>query len=97
MALLIDAIRDSVACERNATKRHRIDGYPCLVCGRPCSDNGKARWFYVHEGGAVIVTDAEYTALEVTQPGAGCGAYPVGPDCYRKHKTALAPYLAKES
>lgn len=68
------------------------DGYmPCIVCGRAVS-MAKEHWMvYVHGGGHTAVTDEEYEEMEVTQPGAGLGGYPIGPDCLRRN-VDLKPY-----
>ena len=89
-------IRDSAATERNRKRYGQSSGYPCLVCGKPCKDDGKAVWVYLHDGGGTIVTADEYEARNAAgHDDEQLGAYPIGPDCYRKHKAVLAPYVQR--
>lgn len=79
--------------ERN---RDRPDGKHgrCLLCEAPVNNERAAKWFYLHRGGAALVTEAEAAALnETDERAADCGYHPIGPECYRKHKDVLAPYV----
>lgn len=68
---------------------------PCLLCGRPVKNEAKTtKWFLVHHGGSHIVTEARYEELNAAgRGGAQLGLQPIGPECYRQHKSLLEPYL----
>jgi len=86
-------IYDADAHERN---QHKVKGdeVPCLVCGKGCKDNGKAVWVHLHEGGSVIVDEEEADRLNAEgHSNADLGGYPIGPDCYKKHKAKLQPFV----
>jgi hypothetical protein len=71
------------------------DGYePCMVCGKAVNTN-KSHWRSLfHCGGATAVTEEEYGRLEITDPGAGMGSYPVGPTCL-KENPELKAYVVR--
>jgi hypothetical protein len=88
---------NDAAQERN---RDRVkDGeYPCLLCGKGCTQNGKAYSFLLGGGGVRVLTEEEYTRQEAIAQATGedqglMGTYPIGPECYRKHRAALQPYV----
>ena len=88
-----DLTASQATVERN---RARPDGEygRCLLCEAPVNDRSKAKWFYLHRGGSAIVTEAEAAALnETDERSADCGYHPIGPECFRKHKALLAPYV----
>ena len=96
----VSEIEDTTAKERNG-RRHGNGvgqgGYPCLVCGKPCTDDGKAVWVWLHEGGSVLVDREEGERLNREGRGAAdLGGYPIGPDCFRKHRAKLAPFVGTE-
>jgi hypothetical protein len=84
---------DGAAWERNS--KRQPGHYPrCQVCNLPVKDDTKAKYVWVHHGGGFIVTQEEGEALNKTsEANADCGGQPVGPECARKHKAVLAPYL----
>lgn len=67
-------------------------GYePCLCCGKwIIVGNCGVKWFHIHNGGASIVTEAEAAKMDEASD---LGCYPIGPDCYRKFKKLLKPYI----
>jgi hypothetical protein len=71
------------------------DESPCLICGRGIKRGTKALWVHLHDGGSSIVTEAEAAERNAKgEAGGDMGAYPIGPDCYRRNRDALAPYVA---
>ena len=92
-SLDVNEIHDAAAHARNERKQHKINGYPCLVCGAPCANDGKAVWVWLHEGGATIVDREEGERLNADGDHGDMGAYPIGPNCYRKYKKLLQPFV----
>lgn len=81
------------AMERNR-KRDRDpwrEGFagPCILCNAPVK-NGSGVMVHLHCGGGSLVTEEEAKTLD---PAADLGGYPIGPECYRRHKAALQPYV----
>lgn len=71
---------------------------PCAICSRPVKE-GSGVMVHLHGGGGTVVTEAEAQAGmtaegETLNPNADLGGYPIGPECYRKNKAALKPYVA---
>ena len=62
---------------------------PCAVCGKPIRDGAWPYAVHIHNGGDVIVTEAEAKTLD---PAADLGGYPLGRDCLRNHPELL-PYV----
>lgn len=76
--------------------RRQFDGIcgRCILCDAPIRTAERCKYVRVHDGGMSIVTEAEAEARNLAgKGGADCGAQPIGPECYRKHKIALAPYM----
>jgi len=91
--LHISEIRDEAAHQRNA---HKLKGHetPCIVCGKGCTTSGNAVWVWMHEGGSYLVDGEEGERLNAEgHSNADLGAQPVGPDCYKKHKAKLQPFV----
>ncbi len=83
------AIR-SAAYSKNSEACREDD--QCCVCGKGIKEGKAAGWLHVHDGGASVVTEAEAE----TMPEAGdMGMQPIGADCLRKHKAALAAFVTK--
>lgn len=71
------------------------DGHePCTACGRAINVDQPHWRVYIHDGGDIIVTEAEYDEWETARSGAGLGTYPIGPDCLRKH-SEVKPYAIR--
>jgi len=83
---------DPATYDRN---RDRVKGnqYPCLICGKGCDmDSPRVKKVWLHGGGDTIITSQE-DADELGGPAADLGTYPIGPDCYKKHKDVLEPFV----
>lgn len=97
----ITNLRNTDAIERNRKRDPWRDGFagPCLLCGAPVRD-GSGVMVHLHMGGGTIVTESEAREWEAqcaADPDRGCdsgnlGGYPIGPECYRKHKAVIKPY-----
>lgn len=76
--------------ERPQQAASKVDGYPCVVCGKRIA---RPRWMvHLHKGGSHIVTAAEAAELNAAgHEGGDMGAYPLGTDCLRRHPR-LKPY-----
>lgn len=59
------------------------DEAPCLLCQRP-----------VKRGRGVMVGLSADQSV-IVKPENSTSFFPIGPECYRKHKEALAPFVAK--
>ena len=85
----------SVPHHPNYHKNHRgmmPDGcLPCVVCGKPIKMATARYTVHLHDGGVVLVTEAEAVTMD---PGADLGCYPIGADCLRSHPE-LRPYVTK--
>jgi hypothetical protein len=68
-----------------------ITVWHCFICDMPIADELRAVWVRIGEGGSHVVTDAEAEA----NPAGDMYSYPIGPECFRKHKAGLAPYAVK--
>lgn len=64
---------------------------PCIVCGKGIKNLNKAKWLNTVFGSEAI-TPAE--AAQFT-PGELSGAFPIGPDCLRRHPE-LRPYTDRK-
>jgi hypothetical protein len=62
---------------------------PCLLCGKPVKT--PRYWLHEHEGGGVVVTEAEAATLDEQSD---MGMWPIGADCLKKHPD-LRPYIQK--
>ena len=88
--------------ERNQRRDPHRDGFagPCLACDAPVKE-GSGVMVHLHMGGGTIVTEVEARAWEAecaadktrTCDSGDLGGYPIGPECYRKHKAKLKPYV----
>lgn len=100
----VASLRNEVAAARNERRRNAAwnDGFagPCLLCDAPVKE-GSGVMVRLHMGGGTIVTQEEALAWEAkcaADPDRTCdsgdlGGYPIGPECYRKHKAVLKPYV----
>jgi hypothetical protein len=71
---------------------------PCLICGQDVKDGSKHYEAYMHDGGALLVTSAEYgagvtTDGEALEPGGAMGCQPIGLACYKHNAAKLAGYV----
>jgi hypothetical protein len=55
---------------------------PCVVCGKPIKMDTARYTVHLHDGGSVLVTEAEAATMD---PSADLGCYPIGADCLRRH------------
>ena len=89
-----DLSADKATQDRNWSRPMGKHGR-CLLCYAPVNNERTVRWFHLHEGGVAIVTEVEADKLNAEgRESWDCGAYPIGPECYRKHKAVLAPYVS---
>lgn len=63
---------------------------PCVVCGRGIQPGREAGWVRVDMGQNVFVAHG----AGVPEAAEG-GGWPVGAECLRKYRAALAPYLGE--
>lgn len=66
----------------------RGDDWPCVICGRPIKNKNTAKWITVIQGGSSFGPQDS----DPNHPGF-MGGFPIGPDCYRRHKTELDKFL----
>ena len=90
----LDIYEAGLVSENRGAQERKIKGnqMPCLLCGRGVGDGFKAKWFWLHGGGGILITTKQ-DAEDLGGGAADLGAYPVGPDCYRRHKTILKPFV----
>lgn len=94
-SLEVSEVEDRDRIEFNQRKyAYGMDGYPCLICGAPVREGGTGHAFWYAGGGTTIVTEAEYRRLEGEGDAGLMGIYPIGNNCYRKHREVLEPFRA---
>lgn len=64
----------------------------CRLCGANIRNPNTAVYVREHCGGGVIVTEEEAGSLPENED---LGGQPIGPECYRKHKETLLPYVSR--
>lgn len=84
------------AYDREQYWKNRGDGdksnhLPCVVCGKQIPLKKARYWVHLHDGGALIVTDAEASEMPEN---ADMGVYPVGSDCLRRYPE-IKPYVKR--
>ena len=68
--------------------------YPCVICKLLCPNPKHHVRLYI---GSYLITREEANSI-IAESGIGfweagdCGWYPVGPECWKKHKTILLKY-----
>jgi len=70
------------------SERVRGDTWPCVICGLPIHNLAGVKWITVINGGG----DFGPADSDMNHPGY-MGCFPIGPECYRKHKTELDKFL----
>lgn len=68
---------------------------PCALCGKRVNQ-ATAHWVTVADGGGVFVSDAEAAQLRAVNDGGLMNGFPIGPECWRKHKAAFAALEPKQ-
>lgn len=76
--------------DKNQEKMMR--DYPCVICGREVKSGPRTRLVRLHYGGQMVVLPDEFEQAERDCPGGDLGAYPIGPDCLKKHPD-MKPYV----
>lgn len=76
--------------ERNAAKPEGDHGR-CIICNAPIRNPDRAKWVHEIDGGGTLRTPDD---PEPYDPAGELGAQPVGPECYRKYRAILKPYVA---
>ena len=66
---------------------------PCCICGREVRPGNEAAMLYVAGGGRDFVSSATHQILFEEADAGIMGSFPIGSDCWRKHKAELAQYL----
>lgn len=86
-------IQNGDAWERNGRKQP--GHYPrCRICNLPIKNEERAVWVREHFGGGWIVTESEGDQISAAGFASwDLGGQPIGPECYRKHKEKLAPFV----
>lgn len=90
-------LRNAAAIERNYKREAGTSQHGrCLLCGANIRRPERAKYVHEHLGGGVLVTEAEADALFAEDPHRGddLGGQPIGSECWRKHRDALAPYVS---
>jgi len=90
--LHIDSLQADVATlERNRRKRDTGNGH-CIICEAPIKNRDRAKEVHLCNGGFSI------TSLDAPYEGPGdMGIHLIGPECYRKHRDVLAPFVENAS
>lgn len=80
--------------ERNRKRPEYGSNGRCVLCDAPIKNSAKAKAVLMHDGGATIVTDAEYDAANADpdRVAGQMGTQYIGSECFRKHKAVLGPY-----
>jgi hypothetical protein len=86
--LYIDTIQADISVLRRNERRYEGGHGRCLICEAPISNPKNAKEVHLCDGGIAI------TELDAPYDGPGdMGIFLIGPECYRKHKEVLAPYV----
>ncbi|MDQ3540312.1 MAG: hypothetical protein M3440_06450 [Chloroflexota bacterium] len=79
----------STTWDRNLKKRERGGHGRCVVCGAPINRLNSAKAVHVVQGGNHIALAGE----PFRDDGSDLATYYVGPECYKRHRDALTPYV----
>lgn len=84
---------DTIRSPKYDANRDRFGGGEhgdCIICGKAIRNPGKAKYAAMTIFGELF-TDDERIPPEYDQ-----GGFPIGPDCYRKHRDVLKPFIGEE-
>lgn len=97
MALDYWPLRNEAQIERNHKREVGTSQHGrCILCGANIRRPDNAVYVHEHYGGGTIVTEAEADALNAAGRGSeDLGGQPIGPECAKKHRKVLAPYLPR--
>ena len=68
---------------------------PCAICGKAVKDR-HAHMVNVADGGGIFVSEAEAEQLRVEGDAGLMNGFPIGPECWRKHKAAFLALEPKQ-
>lgn len=84
---------DTIRSPQYSANQRRYGGSEhgnCLICGKGIKNPARAKYVAMTIDGELF-TDDEQIPPEHDQ-----GGFPIGPECYRKHRTILKPFIGED-